>query len=110
MYLKGSANEEGRDKLCQQYQHKFELYEKKKKILDTQYEKSINTVETIKKYLKDIFEEIGIDPDVIDKLSKICSIQKTAISTKTTSLSSWGSWKRKALMPFATMAGWSVSS
>lgn len=34
-----------------------------------QYEKSLTTIQTIKKYLEDIFEEIGIDPDVLDKLS-----------------------------------------
>lgn len=34
-----------------------------------QYDKSLATIQTIKKYLEDIFEEIGIDPDVLDKLS-----------------------------------------
>ena len=39
-----------------------------------QYEKSVATIQTIKKYLEDIFEEIGIDPDVLDKLSTFRSI------------------------------------
>ena len=33
--------------------------------------------------MKDIFEEIGIDNDIIDKLSKILFIQKIVASTKT---------------------------
>jgi rubrerythrin len=74
MYLKGTANEDDREKLNEEYKSKFEFYEKKKKILDMQYEKSVNTIHTIKKYLEDIFEEIGIDPDVIDKLSKLLFI------------------------------------
>ena len=65
MYLKGSAQDEDKDKLNEEYKSKFEFYEKKKKILEMQYEKSVNTIETIKKYLKDIFEEIGMDPDLI---------------------------------------------
>lgn len=65
MYLKGSAQDEDKDKLNEEYKSKFEFYEKKKKILEMQYEKSVSTIETIKKYLKDIFEEIGMDPDLI---------------------------------------------
>ena len=56
MYLKGSANDEDKEKLNEEYKNKFEFYEKKKKILEIQYEKSLSTIETIKKYLKDIFE------------------------------------------------------
>ena len=37
MYLKGSTNEDDRDKLNEEYKSKFEFYEKKKKILDIQY-------------------------------------------------------------------------
>ena len=79
MYLKGSAQDEDKDKLNEEYKSKFEFYEKKKKILEMQYEKSVNTIETIKKYLKDIFEEIGMDPDLIQKLSNFSFIQKAAI-------------------------------
>ena len=44
-----------------------------------QYQNSVAAIQTIKKYLEDIFEEIGIDPDVIDKLSKNIFTQKTVI-------------------------------
>ena len=39
-----------------------------------QYEKSVTTIETIKHFLKDIFEEIGIDNDTIEKLSIFASM------------------------------------
>ena len=35
----------------QKTQKKFEFYERKKQILDNQYEKSVSTIHTIKKYL-----------------------------------------------------------
>ena len=51
MYLKGSGDDDDREKLNQEYKEKFEFYEKKKQILDNQYEKSVSTIHTIKKYL-----------------------------------------------------------
>lgn len=56
MYLKGSADDYDRDKLNHDLQQKFDFHEKKKRILDAQYEKSVSTLQTIKKYLEDIFE------------------------------------------------------
>ena len=44
MYLKGSAHDEDKDKIKEDYQNKFEFYEKKKKILSLQYEKSVSTI------------------------------------------------------------------
>jgi RNAse (barnase) inhibitor barstar len=51
MYLKGSADDYDRDKLNQDLQQKFDFHEKKKRILDAQYDKSQSTLQTIKKYL-----------------------------------------------------------
>lgn len=69
MYLKGSADDYDRDKLNQDLQQKFEFHEKKKKILDAQYDKSMLTLQSIKKYLEDIFEEINVQPELLEKLS-----------------------------------------
>lgn len=74
MYLKGSADDYDRDKLNHDLQQKFDFHEKKKRILDAQYEKSVSTLQTIKKYLEDIFEEISIHPDMLDKLSTNASM------------------------------------
>jgi uncharacterized protein (DUF2236 family) len=95
MYLKGTAEEGEREKLNEDYKRKFEFHEKKKRILDLQYEKSSNSLQTIKKYLEDIFEEIAIDPDTTEKLRTSLSIQAPATSTKKISPSSWENWRRR---------------
>ena len=61
MYLKGSADDYNKDKINNQIKQRYNIYQKKKKILDIHYQKSINTIHVIKKYLEDIFQEIGID-------------------------------------------------
>lgn len=55
MYLKSSAEECDHEKLNADLKKKFEYQERKKKILSDQYEKSVETIEMIKKYLEDIF-------------------------------------------------------
>jgi hypothetical protein len=69
MYLKSSADECDHEKLNADLKKKFEYQERKKKILNDQYEKSVETIGMIKKYLEDIFEEINVDSEVTTKLS-----------------------------------------
>lgn len=79
MYLKGSADDYDRNKLNKDLQDKFDFHDKKKRILDAQYEKSVSTLHTIKRYLEDIFEEISINPDLLEKLSTLLIIQEAAV-------------------------------
>lgn len=79
MYLKGSADDYDRDKLNSHLQQKFDFHDKKKRILDAQLEKSTATLAAVKKYLEDVFEEIAVSPDLLDKLSKSFFIQKVAV-------------------------------
>ena len=64
MYLKGTADHCDKEKLNEELKKKFEYQERKRKILDNQYSKSIETISMIKKYLEDIFEEINVDPEI----------------------------------------------
>ena len=78
MYLKGSADDYDRDRLNASLQQKFDFHDKKKRILDAQFEKSTATLQAVKKYLEDVFEEIGVSPDLLDKLSTPCLMQNRA--------------------------------
>jgi hypothetical protein len=78
MYLKGSADDYDRDKLNASLQQKFDFHDKKKRILDAQYEKSTATLAAVKKYLEDVFEEISVAPELLDKLSNSSLIQNRA--------------------------------
>lgn len=78
MYLKGSADDYDRDKLNASLQQKFDFHDKKKRILDAQYEKSTATLAAVKKYLEDVFEEISVAPELLDKLSNSLLIQNHA--------------------------------
>jgi hypothetical protein len=51
MYLKGSADDYDRDRLNASLQQKFDFHDKKKRILDAQFEKSTATLQAVKKYL-----------------------------------------------------------
>ena len=84
MYLKGSAEECERDQLNASLQRKFDLHDKKKRILDAQFEKSAATLQAVKKYLEDVFEEIAVAPDLLDKLSTSLPTQSLAASTSRT--------------------------
>ena len=55
MYLKGTADHCDREKLNEELKKKFQYQERKRKILDKQYEKSVETINIIKKYLEEIF-------------------------------------------------------
>lgn len=79
MYLKGSADDYDRDKLNVSLQQKFDFHDKKKRILDAQYEKSTATLAAVKKYLEDVFEEISVAPELLDKLSNSFLIQNHAV-------------------------------
>lgn len=48
----------------------MDLQERKKVILKAQYEKSLEAIGLIKQYLQEVFEEIGVDKDTIERLSK----------------------------------------
>lgn len=69
MYLKGSADDYDRHKLNSALQHQFHFHDRKKRILDAQLDKSAATLQAVKKYLEDVFEEIAVAPDLLDKLS-----------------------------------------
>ena len=51
MYLKGTADECEKDKVNEELKSKVDYQKRKKKILDEQYQKSIDTMNTIKQHL-----------------------------------------------------------
>lgn len=56
MYLRGSADQNEKEKLNEDLRQKVEYQKRKKEILDDQYEKSMETISMIKSYLIQIFE------------------------------------------------------
>lgn len=55
MYLKGSADQCEKDKVNEELKNKVDYQKRKKKILDEQYQKSFETMNTIKQHLLEIF-------------------------------------------------------
>lgn len=70
---KGATSDNKRRELKIKLLNKIQQEEKKKAILKTQYEKSIETINLIKGYLENVFTAIDVEPAIIEKL-KISAI------------------------------------
>ena len=70
-YLKGSGADLDSEKVKEETKIRLEIQERRKTILKSQYEKSVEAIGMIKQYLQEVFEEIGVDRETIEKLSKI---------------------------------------
>ena len=79
IYVKGSGEDDERMKLNLEQQKKYDLHQKKQKVLEMQLEKSTNTIDTIKKYLEGILEEVGVDSEVVERL-KNCTFNEENIT------------------------------
>ena len=68
---KGATNDNQRREMKIALTNKIQQEEKKKQILKAQYEKSIETIKLIKDELVKVFQAIEVEPEIIEKLSKV---------------------------------------
>ncbi|KAM3140377.1 hypothetical protein pb186bvf_007537 [Paramecium bursaria] len=76
---KGATNDNQRRELKMALSNKIQQEEKKKIILKAQYEKSIETINLIKKYLEEVFQTIDVDEETINKLKSAAITEENMV-------------------------------
>lgn len=67
--LRGTTPDNDVDKGNEEAKARLDIQERKKTILKAQYDKSLEAIGLIKQYLQEVFEEIGVDKDTVERLS-----------------------------------------
>ncbi|CAD8168767.1 unnamed protein product [Paramecium octaurelia] len=76
---KGATNDNQRREQKMALSNKIQQEEKKKVILKAQYEKSIETINLIKKYLEEVFQAIDVDDETIKKLKSAAITEENMV-------------------------------